>query len=58
VVTVVERNCPQGDEPIAWYLVTNEPIATSEQVAAVVDAYRAPLPAPASDLRPAQPGPA
>jgi Transposase DDE domain len=32
---------PQGDEPIAWYLVTNEPIATLEQVAAVVDAYRA-----------------
>jgi hypothetical protein len=41
VVTVVERDCPKGDEPIAWYLVTNEPIATSEQVAAVVDAYRA-----------------
>lgn len=34
VVTVAERNCPEGDEPIAWYLVTNEPIATSEQVAA------------------------
>jgi hypothetical protein len=41
VVTVMERDCPEGDEPIAWYLVTNEPIATSEQVAAVVDAYRA-----------------
>jgi hypothetical protein len=41
VVTVMERDCPEGDEPIAWYLVTNEPIATPEQVAAVVDAYRA-----------------
>jgi hypothetical protein len=41
VVTVMERDCPEGDEPIAWYLVTNEPITTSEQVASVVDAYRA-----------------
>jgi hypothetical protein len=40
VVTVMERDCPEGDEPIVWYLVTNEPIATPEQVAAVVDAYR------------------
>jgi hypothetical protein len=39
VVTVMERDCPEGDEPIAWYLVTNEPIATPEQVAAVVDVY-------------------
>jgi len=41
VVTVLERNCPKGEQPIAWYLVTNEPIDTAEQVAAVVDAYRA-----------------
>jgi Transposase DDE domain len=41
IVTVTERDCPKGDEPIAWYLVTNESIATAEQVAAVVDAYRA-----------------
>lgn len=41
VVTVMERDCPKGDEPIAWYLVTTEPIATAEQIAAVVDAYRA-----------------
>jgi hypothetical protein len=40
VVTVKERDCPEGDEPICWYLVTNEPITTPEQVAAVVDAYR------------------
>ena len=41
VVTVLERDCPEGQEPIAWYLVTNEPIDTAEQVAEVVDAYRA-----------------
>jgi len=41
VVTVVERDCPKGQEPIAWYLVTSEPIDTAEQVAEVVDAYRA-----------------
>jgi hypothetical protein len=41
VVTVTERDCPRGQEPIAWYLVTSEPIDTAEQVAAVVDAYRA-----------------
>jgi hypothetical protein len=41
VVTVTERDCPRGEEPIAWYLVTSEPIATAQQVAAVVDAYRA-----------------
>jgi len=41
IVTVTERDCPKGDEPIAWYLVTNEPIATAQEVAAVVDAYRA-----------------
>jgi hypothetical protein len=41
VVTVTECDCPRGQEPIAWYLVTGEPIATAEQVAAVVDAYRA-----------------
>ena len=41
VVTVLERDCPKGQEPIAWYLVTNEPIDTAEKVAEVVDAYRA-----------------
>jgi hypothetical protein len=33
-------NCPKGIEPICGYLVTNEPITTKKQVAAVVDAYR------------------
>lgn len=41
VVTVLERDCPKRQEPIAWYLVTSEPIDTAEQVAQVVDAYRA-----------------
>jgi hypothetical protein len=40
VVAVTERHCPKGQEPVAWYLVTNEPIDTVEQVAAIVDAYR------------------
>jgi hypothetical protein len=40
VITVMERDCPKGIEPICWYLVTNEPITTKKQVAAVVDAYR------------------
>ena len=41
VVCVTERDCPRGQEPIAWYLATSEPIETAEQVAAIVDAYRA-----------------
>jgi hypothetical protein len=41
VVTVLEHDCPKGEQPIEWYLVTNEPIDTTEQVAAVVDADRA-----------------
>lgn len=41
IVMVTEPDCPKGDEPISWYLVTNEPIETADQVAAVVDAYRA-----------------
>ncbi len=34
-----ERECPNGQEPIAWYLVTNEPIETAERIAAIVDAH-------------------
>jgi hypothetical protein len=40
VVTVDEIDVPTGEEPISWQLVTTEPIATAEQVEAVVDAYR------------------
>jgi hypothetical protein len=41
VVTVKEVNCPAGAEPICWHLVTTEPIETVDQVAFVVDVYRA-----------------
>ena len=41
VVRVFERNSPRGEEPIEWVLYTTEPIATAEDVAAVVDIYRA-----------------
>ena len=41
VVTVTERDCPPDCAPIAWYLVTSEPVDTIEEVEAVVDAYRA-----------------
>jgi Transposase DNA-binding/Transposase DDE domain len=41
VLTVQEVDAPAGEEPICWRLVTTEPIATPEQVEAIVDAYRA-----------------
>lgn len=41
VVTVREVDCPAGVEPICWHLMTSEPIGTPEDVAFVVDAYRA-----------------
>ena len=41
VVTVREINCPHGVEPVTWFLVTTEPIRTREQIASIVDAYRA-----------------
>jgi hypothetical protein len=40
VVTVQETDCPQGVEPIAWFLVTTEPVETRAQLEFVVDAYR------------------
>jgi hypothetical protein len=40
VVTVTERGCPRGVEPIAWFLVTTEPIETRAQIEFIVDAYR------------------
>jgi hypothetical protein len=39
VVHVVEINPPQGYDPIDWKLETTEPISTSEEIAAIVDAY-------------------
>jgi IS4 transposase len=41
VVRVHEKNVGRGIEPVEWRLVTSEPVETAEDVAAVVDAYRA-----------------
>jgi hypothetical protein len=37
---VIEVYPPEGAEPVEWLLYTTEALATAEQVAAVVDAYR------------------
>ena len=39
-VEVVERNPPDGQQPVLWRLVTSEPISTPAEVAAVIDLYR------------------
>jgi hypothetical protein len=41
VVLVHEPNPPAGLEPVDWCLITTEAIETAEDVAAIVDAYRA-----------------
>jgi hypothetical protein len=41
VVHIVEPNPPAGEEAIEWLLFTTLPIATAEQIATVVDNYRA-----------------
>ena len=41
VVRVAEVDVPDGCEPVQWLLLTNLPIDTVEQIAAVVDHYRA-----------------
>lgn len=41
VVHVVEVDPPEGETPVSWTLVTSLPVETSEQIAAVIDAYRA-----------------
>lgn len=41
VVRVQETTAPQGIEPVEWRLITSEPVETAEDVAAVVDGYRA-----------------
>lgn len=40
VVRVFEPNPPEGEVPVEWLLVTNEPIATGEDVERIVDIYR------------------
>ncbi len=41
IVWVRELETSQGCEPVEWRLITTEPVDTADQVAAVVDAYRA-----------------
>ena len=41
LVEVSERHPPQGETPVEWWLWTNEPIESAEEILAVVDAYRA-----------------
>jgi hypothetical protein len=41
VVRVHEKNAGRGIDPVEWRLVTTEPIDTVEDVAAIVDGYRA-----------------
>jgi hypothetical protein len=40
-VYVLEKNAPEGTQPVEWLLYTSEPVSTIEQVLAVVDHYRA-----------------
>jgi transposase-like protein/DDE family transposase len=41
LVHVVEPHPPEGTTPVQWLLYTTEPVETAEQVARVVDLYRA-----------------
>ncbi len=41
LIEAVERNPPKGQAAIAWWLYTNEPIETDDDVLAALDAYRA-----------------
>jgi hypothetical protein len=41
VVRVHEVDPPAGQQPVEWVLLTNQPVATPEQVLTVVDDYRA-----------------
>ena len=40
VVRVIEREPPEGDEPVDWILYTTEPIESDADIASVIDAYR------------------
>jgi hypothetical protein len=40
VVWVTEPDCPKGETPVDWCLLTSLPVETAEQVAKVVDSYR------------------
>ena len=41
LVNVMETAPPDGQPPVQWILATSEPVDTGDQIAAVVDAYRA-----------------
>jgi hypothetical protein len=41
LVNVIETTPPDGNQPVQWILATSEPVDTADQIAAVVDAYRA-----------------
>ena len=41
VVHVLEPNPPEGEPPVEWLLLTTEPVDTPEQIAFIVDCYRA-----------------
>lgn len=40
VISVAEVAAPAGEEPVAWWLITTEPVDTVAQVLRVVDWYR------------------
>jgi hypothetical protein len=39
LVEIVEKTPPPGVEPVEWWLWTNEPVDTEDQILGVVDAY-------------------
>lgn len=39
-VRVWEMNPPQGEEPVEWLLITNEPCETPDEIVRIVDLYR------------------
>jgi Transposase DNA-binding/Transposase DDE domain len=39
-IRVWEPNPPEGEEPVEWMLITNEPCETPEEIVRVVDLYR------------------
>ncbi len=41
IVRVFEPEPPEGETPVEWLLATTEPIESADDVAAIVDAYRA-----------------
>ena len=40
VVEVLELNAPEGEEPVHWTLLTNEPVTDEQSLLRVVDIYR------------------